>query len=68
MKKNKQNYFVKIMASLALLAIVLGIIGSGFLVLFGNSQSSDITESVQDISPETLQEVLDNEDITQEEK
>ncbi len=56
------------MASLALLAIVLGIIGSGFLVLFGNSQSSDITESVQDISPETLQEVLDNEDITQEEK
>ena len=54
----RKNTAAKIFAFIALFWIVLGIIWTGALFIFGNSQTSE--ETAQTVNPEQLQEIIEN--------
>jgi hypothetical protein len=53
-----QKKTTKILATIALLAIISGIIGTGVLVIFSTYQN----QSSEELSPEKLQDILKNID------
>ena len=69
MKRKKKNMMAQAMAWLALFAIVIGIVGTWFAVLFsgwesawyGHSQTGG--EEVQNLSQEDLQRLIDESSI-----
>ena len=54
----RKNMAAKVFAFIALFWIVLGIIWTWALFIFGNSQMPE--EKVQTVSPEQLQKMIDN--------
>ena len=63
MKKKKKNLFAKIMAWLALFAIVIWIVGTWILVLFSSGQQTGYGEETQTLSQEELQRIIDQTSV-----
>lgn len=57
--KKKKNTFARIMAAIALFAIIIGIAGTGVLVIV-SSFSSSWTNTWEEISAEELQEFIES--------
>ena len=56
--KKKKNIFAKVMAAVALFAIVVGIVGTWILVIVNSFSSPSINET--EISSEELQKIVEN--------